>query len=80
MIEASHQKVDAILKRLRKYSSWMLIEADVQVMMQTYLHYAELKMERLVPGPLGDKVHRKNVSTMVHFGFFCLDESQIAEE
>ena len=79
MQEAGHRGADATIKRLREYCVWTSMEEDKKTMMRDCLYCADYKTGGMVPRPLEQTVHDKEVGSVVRFDFLHLGRSEVPE-
>ena len=79
MQEAGHRGAEATIARLQAYCVWTSMEEDTRTMVPDCLYCADYKTGGMVPRPLEQTVHGKEVGSVVHFDFLHLGRSEVAE-
>ena len=74
MQDAGHHSVSATTHRLGEYCALDNMEKDTAKLVRQCLHCVDSKAGNAMPRPLGDLLHGKEVSDVLHFHFLSLEE------
>lgn len=76
MEEAGHQGVDVTLHRLREYCAWRTIDADAREFVPQCLHSADYKTGAMVPRPLAETNHGRELGDVMYPDFRLLGRAR----